>query len=566
VTLSPFWPAELSHTMSAPRTSLYYNLEVAATRYPDKTAIHYYGAAIRYAQLRREADALAGYLQRRYGVARGDRVVLYMQNSPQFIVAYYAVLRADAVVVPVNPMSLASELAHIVADSGATVMLLADELYASAAPLFGSVLRHVVIARYAEYLPAATDLPLPPVLSTPPTSPFESALPSADSGCSIARWRDALGADEPASPHTAAPDDLAVIPYTSGTTAAPKGCMHTHASAMHVVAASAQWCRLSQDGVVLCTIPMFHVTGMQQCLNTAVLAGAAMVVMTRWDPRCAAQLIERHRVTMWIAISTMMIDFMSLPDLERFDLHSLDRLAGGGAAMPKALAERIQTALGIPYMEGYGLSETISATHINPPGRCKRQCLGIPIQGTESMVVDPQTLARCETGTAGEIITRGPQVFAGYWKRPDASRDAFVEIEGKRYLRTGDLGYVDEDGYFFMIDRLKRIINASGYKVSPAEVETLLFEHPAIQEACVVAAGDARPGETVKAFVVLRDGYGDASAEAIIEWARTRMAAYKVPRMIEFVASLPRSGTGKVQWRVLQQQELDRATSAANER
>jgi fatty-acyl-CoA synthase len=205
-------------------------------------------------------------------------------------------------------------------------------------------------------------------------------------------------------------------------------------------------------------------------------------------------------------------------------------------------------------MEGYGLSETISATHINPPQRCKLQCLGIPIQDTESIVVDPITLEILSPQVTGEILISGPQVFEGYWGRPDATRDAFVEVGGMRYLRTGDLGYVDEDGYFFFVDRLKRMINVSGYKVSPAEVETSLFGHPAIQEACVIAARDARSGEAVKAFVVLRAG-ADASAEQIIAWARERMASYKVPQLVEFVPALPRTGSGKVQWRVLQERE-----------
>jgi fatty-acyl-CoA synthase len=218
------------------------------------------------------------------------------------------------------------------------------------------------------------------------------------------------------------------------------------------------------------------------------------------------------------------------------------------------LAQRIEARLGVPYMEGYGLSETISATHINPPQRCKRQCLGIPIQDTESIVVDPTTLEVLGPQVTGEILISGPQVFTGYWGRADATRDAFVEVAGVRYLRTGDLGYIDEDGYFFFVDRLKRMINVAGYKVWPAEVETLLFEHPAIQEACVVAARDARRGETVKAWVVLRAGY-DVSAEQIMEWAHAHMASYKVPRIVEFVDGLPRTASGKVQWRLLQERE-----------
>jgi fatty-acyl-CoA synthase len=552
---SPFWPVGLSSHIVPSQTSLYLNLESASTRHPDKHAIHYYGASMSYARLLREVDALAGFLQGLCGVRQGDRVALYMQNCPQFIVAFYAILRADAVVVPINPMSLTCELRHIVADSGARIMIFGDELYENAATLLGKELTQAVIGRYADYLPTETDLPLPAILSAA-SHLREPASPSPRAcivNCSLIGWRDALATHAQPSPHRATSDNLAILLYTSGTTAAPKGCMHAHRNAMHVIAASVQWCGITSKSVVLCALPLFHATGMQQCMNASVLASATMVVMTRWDPRCAAVLIERYRVSMWIAISTMMADFMSLPDLDKFDLSSLTCLAGGGAAMPKALAERIHTYLRVSYMEGYGLSETISATHINPPGRCKRQCLGLPIQDTESMVVDPETRVPVALGATGEIVIRGPQVFDGYWGLPEATREAFIEIDGRRYFRTGDLGYIDEDGYFFMIDRLKRIINVAGYKVSPAEVETALFDHPSVKEACVVAANDARRGEMVKAFIVLRPG-ARANAGEIIEWANGRIAPYKVPRLVEFVDSLPRSGSGKVQWRLLQAQ------------
>ncbi|SIT49190.1 AMP-dependent synthetase and ligase [Paraburkholderia ribeironis] len=549
---SPYWPEGLAHHLSSPQTSLYENLATAASRYPGKTAIHYYGGSLSYAQLQQEVEALAGFLQRQCGVVCGDRVALYMQNSPQYVIGYYAILRANAVVVPVNPMSVTAELRHIVEDCGAKVVLLGGELYEQVRPLLGGAISHAIVARYADYLAGSTDLPLPAVLiEVAAALDIESCAASAPKAV---HWRAALAAAEAPSPYVASPDDLVVIPYTSGTTAAPKGCMHTNRSATHVVAASVQWCELSPDSVILCAMPMFHVTGMQQCMNVAISLGATMVVMTRWDGRCAALLIERYRVGFWIAISTMMVDFMSLPDLERFDLSSITRLAGGGAAMPKALAQRIEARLGVSYMEGYGLSETISATHINPPQRCKLQCLGIPMQDTESIVVDPTTLEVLGPRATGEILISGPQLFNGYWGCPDATREAFVEIAGIRYLRTGDLGYIDEDGYFFFVDRLKRMINAAGYKVSPAEVETLLFGHPAVQEACVIATRDARKGEAVKAFVVLRAGI-DVSAKQIIEWAREHMASYKVPQTVQFVAALPRTGSGKVQWRLLQERE-----------
>jgi fatty-acyl-CoA synthase len=219
--------------------------------------------------------------------------------------------------------------------------------------------------------------------------------------------------------------------------------------------------------------------------------------------------------------------------------------------------------MGVPYYEGYGLSETMAATHLNPPERAKKQCLGIPIFGVDSRVVDPDTLRELPAGEVGEIITHGPQVFLGYWNKTEDTAQAFVDIDGKRFLRTGDLGRVDEDGYFFMVDRLKRMINASGYKVWPTEVESLMYQHPAILEACVIGTPDAHRGETVKAVIVPRPEWrGRIDAQQVIEWCRENMAAYKCPRIVEFVDSLPKSGAGKIMWRELQEREA----AAANQR
>jgi fatty-acyl-CoA synthase len=234
----------------------------------------------------------------------------------------------------------------------------------------------------------------------------------------------------------------------------------------------------------------------------------------------------------------------------------LRNVSGGGAAMPQAVAERLQAEFGITFAEGYGLTETAAPSHANPPERAKLQCLGIPIFSVDSRVVDPLTLEELPVGEVGEIITRGPMVFKGYWKHPEATADAFVEFEGRSFFRTGDLGRMDEEGYFFLTDRLKRMINASGFKVWPAEVEALLYRHPAVQEACIIAARDAYRGETVKAVVVLRpDAKGNTSADDIVNWSREHMAAYKVPKVVQFVDALPKSGSGKVMWRLLQEQE-----------
>ena len=263
----------------------------------------------------------------------------------------------------------------------------------------------------------------------------------------------------------------------------------------------------------------------------------------------------------------MVIDLLGSPNVDSFDLSSMVYIGGGGAAMPQAVAQRLLDQYGLRYAEGYGLTETAAPSHSNPPDAPKQQCLGIPFIGVDARVVDPDTLRDMPVGEPGEIIMRGPQIFKGYWRRPEATAQAFVEVDGQVYFRSGDLGRVDEDGYFFMTDRLKRMINASGFKVWPAEVEALMFRHPAIQEACIIATQDAYRGESVKAMVVLRGTHkGQVREQDIIDWCRDNMAVYKVPRAVEFLEALPKSGAGKVMWRWLQEQELARSAAHENNR
>lgn len=526
-------------------------------RHPGKAAIIYYGATLSYAELRRQVDSLAGFLQKRCNVDKGDRILLDMQNSPQFIIAYYAILRADAVVVPVNPMNLTQELRHLVSDSNARTILTAQELFPQIRRLFEEdLLDHAIVACYSEYAgpahschknqKATSRLTLPESLSAAPR-------PTVEKG--VALWRDVIKADLKPGPHMAHGDDRCVMPYTSGTTGQPKGCIHTHRTVLSTILIGSAWVGKA-GSVVLGTLPLFHVTGMQSCMNGSIYRGATVVLMARWDRDTAAELIQHYRVDAWTNISTMAIDFFSNPDLKHFDISSLRHISGGGAAMPKAVAQRIKDVTGLSYIEGYGLSETMAPTHINPVQRPKQQCLGIPICNTDARIIDPETLEELPGGEVGEIVCNGPQVFLGYWNNPDATAAAFIELDGKRFFRTGDLGYCDEDGYYFIVDRLKRMINASGFKVWPAEVESILYGHPDIHEACVIGSHDARRGETVKAILVLRDAARHStSADDIITWARNHMAAYKVPRMVEFTENLPKSATGKILWRLLQDRE-----------
>jgi fatty-acyl-CoA synthase len=508
----------------------------------------FYDTIITFAGFLDAAERIAGYLAQRCGVRAGDRVMLFMQNSPQFVIGYYAILRANAVVVPVNPMNLTREIEAYAHDSGARVILLAQELFARVEPLLGtSGLERALVAAYSDYLQVPTRLPVPEFVAAPR---LRLDAPG------VCLWHEAVAADLRAGPLTAGPDDLCVMPYTSGTTGTPKGCMHTHRSTMQTLVAGMRWFSVLPEITLLSVAPMFHVTGMQGAMNGPLYAGNTVIMLSRWDRTAAAECVQRHRVTSWTAIPTMVQDFFANPDIGRYDLRSVRRLTGGGAAMPAAVAQRLGD-LGITYYEGYGLTETIGATHLNPPARPKMQCLGVPSFDVDSRVVDPAGLEELGPGEVGEIVMHGPQLFRGYWNKPDDTARALVEIDGKRFLRTGDLGRTDQDGYFFMVDRLKRMINASGYKVWPSEVESLMYRHPAILEACVIGARDAHRGETVKALIVTRPEWrGKVDAQQVIDWCRENMAVYKCPRQVEFLDALPKSGAGKIMWRELQEREL----------
>lgn len=556
------WPARLPAKITPPVTSLWMNLAISALRYPDKVALVFMGRAWTFQELTVGAEQMASQLAA-LGVQAGDRVVLDMQNCPQLVVTHFAILRLDAVVVPVNPMNRAEELKHYITDSDARVAVTTADLAPDLAQASDALppeqrLKHLVVTQFTDVFDANTvspaDLPeswrawLLPV----------RALPALQAG-QVHAWADlmarAAAADLPAV--KAGPDDLAVLPYTSGTTGLPKGCMHTHSTLMHNAMASGLWGNGTPENVTLCVVPMFHITGMVSVMHASIFLGASLVIMPRWDRDVAGHLISKWRVTHWTNIPTMVIDLLGSPHMDRYDLTSLVYMGGGGAAMPEAVAQRLLDQFGLRYVEGYGLTETAAPSHTNPPDAPKKQCLGIPFVSVESRIVDPETLVELPVGEAGEIVISGPQVFKAYWKRPDATAAAFFERDGLRFFRSGDMGRVDEDGYFFMTDRLKRMINASGFKVWPAEVEALMFRHPAIQEACIIATRDAYRGESVKAVVVLRqDHKGQVREQDIIDWCRENMAVYKMPRAVSFVDALPKSGSGKVMWRALQEAEM----------
>jgi fatty-acyl-CoA synthase len=546
-----FWP-KTTKSLTVPQTSLYDNLKVTANRYPEHAAIYYYGKEISYRQLDDEVNALAGYLQQKLDVSKGDRVLLFMQNSPQFIIAYYAILRANAIVVPINPMLTAHELEFYIKDCDIRNAIIGQELYEKVAPhLKTTSLDHLLIAAYSDYIGNGFKGSLPKEVEAPR---INFGKPNHF------LWIDAIHANFSPGDHTSNADDLAVLPYTSGTTGLPKGCMHTNRTVQANTVGAYHWSRATTNTVHLITLPLFHVTGMVHSMHMPIYSGSRMVIMTRWNRETALELIKTQQCTHWVTISTMLVDFLSNPNLKAEDLSSFTSISGGGAAFPEALGEKLYKLTGLHFVEGYGLSETIAQTHVNPPDRPKLQCLGIPTFDVDARIIDPVTLKELGVSEIGEIVINGPQVMVGYYNRDEESRNAFIELDGKSFFRTGDMGRYDEEGYFFIVDRVKRMINASGYKVWPTEVESYLYKHPAVQQACVVGVPDPRRGETVKAFVILHEGYeGKVSEEDIIEWAKKHMAAYKYPRLVEFRKEFPVTSSGKILWRKLQEEEWQKA-------
>jgi len=558
-----FWPKRLPYQLTAPQTSLWMNLQISSLRYPQKVALVFMGRTWTYSQLQFEAEKIASAL-RKMGVQKGDRVVLDMQNCPQLVISHFAILRLDAVVVPVNPMNRTEELKHYILDPDTKVAVttadLAPELAAASNALEKiERLQHLLVTQFTDAFDAANIGPeeLPETWSV--WLKTVHALPLLEDG-QVHTWASALQGEVALSPVTAQSEDLAVLPYTSGTTGLPKGCMHTHGTIMHNAMSSGLWANGTPENKCLCVVPMFHITGMVSVMHATIFMGATLILMPRWDRDLAGRLISKWKVTHWTNIPTMVIDLLGSANMAQFDLTSLQNIGGGGAAMPEAVAQRLLDQFGLRYIEGYGLTETAAPSHSNPPDAPKKQCLGIPFMSVDARVVDPETLKELPQGESGEIVMAGPQIFKGYWKRPEATADAFFERDGKSFFRSGDMGRIDEEGYFFMTDRLKRMINASGFKVWPAEVEALMFKHPAIQEACIISTKDAYRGESVKAVVVLRSTHtGQVSEQDIIDWCRDTMAVYKVPRVVEFLEVLPKSGSGKVMWRALQEAEMAKA-------
>jgi long-chain acyl-CoA synthetase len=509
----------------------------AARRAADRPAIRYFATELTWADVDRLAGALAVGL-RAQGIAPGDRVAVYLQNVPQFLIAMVATWKAGAIMVSVNPMYKARELEEILKDSGARGLIALESLY-------GDVAAGVV---------GATD-----VCATVTTSPLDLTddgdPPAALAGVERVRHdgtHDLLELvraheGEQPDPVELGPDDVAFLTYTSGTTGPPKGAMNTHRNVVFNAQVYRDWIRLGEDDSVLAAAPLFHITGLIGHAAIAMLVPIPLVLFGRFDPGVALEEAERHRPTFTIAAITAFIAMLNHKDAGSRDLSSLGKVYSGGAPIPSATVEAFEETFGAYVHNIYGLTETTSPSHAVPLDRrapvdesSGALSVGVPVFNTVVRIVGEDG-AELPPGEVGEFVTSGPQVVPGYWEKPEETENA---LPGGA-LKTGDVGFMDEDGWFYLVDRKKDQINASGYKVWPREVEDVLYGHPAIREAAVVGVPDEYRGETVKAFVSLKEG-ASADPDELIAFCKERMAAYKYPRLVEVIDEIPKTATGKI--------------------
>ncbi|ADR36389.1 AMP-dependent synthetase and ligase [Oceanithermus profundus DSM 14977] len=542
----PFWREHYDDGVSfqlPPLEPLPTTLRRVAERQPRSTAIVFLGSRISYRRLWNEARRFAGALAAS-GVEPGDRVALMLPNSPQFVVAFYGALLAGATVVNVNPMYTARELAHQLGDSGARALVLLDLLW----PRFEEIqdefaLKAVVRTGIQDYLP------FPKNRLFPLKARREGTWPERLGGTP---WKAFLRNGRESAPPPREPrlDDLALLQYTGGTTGTPKGAMLTHrnlASNAHQVKA---WIPDFREGgeVILGVIPFFHVYGMTVAMNLAVVGGARLVLLPRWDTKLTLETIQRERPTLFPGVPTMYVAINTSPLTPRYRLGSIRACISGSAPLPVEVAQTFEKITGAKLVEGYGLTESSPVTHANPIyGRRKKGAIGLPLPGVEARIVDPDGQP-LPPGEVGELVVKGPNVMKGYWNRPEETAQTLKD----GWLFTGDVARMDEEGYFYIVDRKKDMIIAGGYNIYPREVEEVLYQHPAVKEAAVVGVPDAYRGETVKAFVVLKEGYeGQVSEEELKQFAKERLAAYKVPKLWEFRDDLPKTAVGKILRRML---------------
>lgn len=543
--------------LDIPEQPLTWLLDQAVHSHPDQTAIIYYGTRLSYAQLSSLANRFAVALQR-LGVQKGDRVAIALPNIPQYPIAFYGVLRAGAVVVPTNPLYTEREMQHQLADSGARVVVMLDSFY----PVVHAVrartaLEHVILTSPADFLPPVlrTLYPLSQRGAKNPASRLtRKEMQTLHSMKTILQAHTKRGLEVFKLPAQPSSDDLAALQYTGGTTGLSKGAMMTHRNLLANAFQTRYWTPGAHDAeeVTLCVAPFFHSYGLTVGMNLSILAAATMLLLPRFKAKDVVDAIRKYRPTLFPGIPTMYLAIMREVGEHTARLSSIKYCISGAAPLPAKVRKDFEAMTHGKLVEGYGLSEAAPVTHCNPlNGDIRDGSVGLPLQNIDAAIMDQATGALLPVGEVGEIVVKGPNVMKGYWQREQETANIF----SNGWMHTGDLGKMDEDGYFYVVERAKDMIIAGGFNVYPREVEEVLFHHPAVQEAAVIGVPDEYRGETVAAFIVLKPGVAasEETRQDVLAYCKRELTPYKVPKKLEFRASLPKSLIGKVLKRELRE-------------
>lgn len=546
-----FYEPGVPETVEIPSHTLQESLTMAAEKFPDHTAIIFFDHKMTYRELDAAATRFAAALQG-LGVKKGDRVMIYMPNTPQFVIAFYGILRAGAIVVPTNPQYVPRELAYQASDSGSeTIIALTMNWKTIREARSQTPLKRVILCNIKEYFP-----PLLKFLFTLAKEKKEGHRPDVRGEPGLYDFQTLLKQAGNLAPVDVKQEKVAVLGYTGGTTGVSKGAMLTHRNLVAQAVITLSWFveRAPGKDVFMGALPLFHSFGMTCVLNTGVHEGAAMILIP--NPRDLPTVLKaahKHRPTIFSGVPTMYAAINNYQDLKQFDLTSIKSCTSGAAPLPEQVQKTFERITGGKLVEGYGLTETCSPTHVNPmSGTRKIGTIGVPLPNTLAKIVDPVTGADLPIGQVGEIAIQSPQVMLGYWNKPDETARVMLP-DG--YFLTGDLGTMDEDGFFKVVDRKKDMFIVGGFNVYPREIEEVLYQHPKVLEAAVIGMPDIQRGENIKAYIVLKPGE-TATADEILDFCRQNLTRYKVPREVEFRDSLPKTIVGKILRRTLRDEEL----------
>jgi len=539
-----FWPADVPKTIRYPLVPLHEVLTKTAKEHPKNAAIAYVDNEMTYAELDSLSDQFAGALAK-LGVKKGDRVAVFLPNTPQFVIAYFGILKIGAVLTTISPMHKEREVEYQLSDSEAETIIALDTLYPIVDKIWRkTALKNAVVTSLEEYASKTNSSPSR-IEQAPNVYSFKALLSRVSKPLQVA-----------INPR----EDLAALQYTGGTTGTAKGAMLTHMNLVSNAIAFAAWIK----GIVametfLTALPLFHIYGMTTSMNVPISLAAKMVLLPRFNPMAALESIQRHRVTVFCGVPTMYSVLLANPDLVKFDLTSIRVCVSGASSLPPQVQKKFMETTGGFLAEGYGLTEASPVTHCSPVDKTMKTVkvgsIGLPLPDTDARIFDAETGEKTlKPGETGELAVKGPQIMRGYWKKPEETANV---LRGG-WLYTGDIAKMDENGYFYITDRKKDLIKYKDYSVYPREIEDLLYEFPAVKLCAVVGKPDPIVGEIPKAYVVLKEG-AQATEEEITEFVKEKVAPYKAIREVEFRKELPLSAAGKVLKRVLQEEEKNRS-------